>query len=426
MNLPIELGYAAFFLIPLLLWGIAILATKRNGSGARAFSIIAGSDNRLSLARLQALAWTLVIFGSYVAAMTIHNHITVGSPAEREKAKADTIAAMAKVEDRKKKAQTAEEDVAKTAVAKSEADEKLVKAAEVERITAANPNLSDADKPKAKAAAETARKEAATKAEDLNKELIKKNTAATEAKNAVDQAAKEAEAANLKAKSYNWVDIPGALLMLAGIAIGSGVFSSLISALNGEDKTARVTSIKQITSQELNFKSQTQTAQDTKSDGILLITGKDLGAKCLVKLGEDKAGDKLAPVLFWKADGTEVAVDLVGFKNPTSLIMETPNGKLCYKLEDGLKLGDLEPYYEFADLFRDDKNPKNLDLMKFQMFGWTVIAILIYSYVFLFDLRKDLDSLPDVPTTIAILTGISQAGYLTGKGVSNVSPNEKK
>src|SRR5262245_35469737 len=119
MGLPIAWGKLTFFLTPLLLWGIAILVTKQKGSRTRAFTIIAGSDNRLSLARLQALAWTLVIFGSYVAAMTIHNHITVGSPAEREKAKADAIAAMAKVEDRKKKAQAAEEDVAKTAVAKS-------------------------------------------------------------------------------------------------------------------------------------------------------------------------------------------------------------------------------------------------------------------------------------------------------------------
>src|SRR5262245_13206264 len=420
MNLPIELGYAAFFLVPLLLWGIAILATKRKGSGARAFTIIAGSDNRLSLARLQAFAWTLVIFGSYVAAMTVHNHINVGSATEREKAKADVIAATAKVEDRKKKAQTAEEDPAKTAVAKSEADEKLGKAIEAEKTTLANPNATDADKTKAKAAVETARNEATTKAQ----ELTKKNAVATEAKTAADQAAKEAEAANLKAKSYNWVDIPGALLMLAGIAIGSGVFSSLISALNGEDKTARVTSVEKIDQQKL--KSKSLKAKDPKSDEILSIIGKDLGSKGIVKLCDENVVDKLAPILSWKSDGTEVIVDLTDFTMPTSLIMETPNGKLWYKLEGELNLGDLEPYYEFADLFRDDKNPNNLDPMKFQMFGWTVIAILIYSYVFLFDLRKDLDSLPDVPTTIAILTGISQAGYLTSKGVSNVSPNEKK
>jgi hypothetical protein len=40
--------------------------------------------------------------------------------------------------------------------------------------------------------------------------------------------------------------------------------------------------------------------------------------------------------------------------------------------------------------------------------------------LFLNDLRTNLSSLPVVPQSIVILTGLSQAGYLTSKGVSNL------
>ena len=83
-------------------------------------------------------------------------------------------------------------------------------------------------------------------------------------------------------------------------------------------------------------------------------------------------------------------------------------------------------YYEFSDLFRDDKNPSGFDLMKFQMFGWTLIAIVIYVYLFLADLHPTIESLPVVPASIVILTGLSQSGYLTGKAVSSMGTTEKK
>jgi hypothetical protein len=64
--------------------------------------------------------------------------------------------------------------------------------------------------------------------------------------------------------------------------------------------------------------------------------------------------------------------------------------------------------------------------MKFQMFGWTIIAIVIYVYLFLADLRPSLESLPVVPASIVILTGLSQSGYLTGKAVSSMGTTDKK
>ena len=57
-----------------------------------------------------------------------------------------------------------------------------------------------------------------------------------------------------------------------------------------------------------------------------------------------------------------------------------------------------------------------------RMFGWTVVAIFIYSYLFLADLRNDLTTLPVAPQSIVLLTGLSQAGYLTSKGISKIKP----
>jgi hypothetical protein len=130
------------------------------------------------------------------------------------------------------------------------------------------------------------------------------------------------------------------------------------------------------------------------------------------------------PIVFWKSDGTQIIVDVPDNTNYKTLIVDTANGKLSYELSGttpGLILGLPIVHYEFSDLFRDDKNPSGLDLMKFQMFGWTVVAIVIYVYLFLVvDFRTDLESLPVVPASIVILTGLSQSGYLTGKAVSNV------
>jgi hypothetical protein len=74
--------------------------------------------------------------------------------------------------------------------------------------------------------------------------------------------------------------------------------------------------------------------------------------------------------------------------------------------------------YDLADLFRDDKNPAIFSLMKFQMFGWTVVAIGIYSWIFLTNLSPHISALPTVDQSIVLLTGLSQAGYLAGKAIN--------
>src|SRR5258708_7492406 len=73
-------------IVPLLLWALFSLLT-REWRRKRIFGLIAGADNRLSLSRLQAFVWTMVIFGTYSAAMWLHP-VRVGSD---QKAAAHTL-----------------------------------------------------------------------------------------------------------------------------------------------------------------------------------------------------------------------------------------------------------------------------------------------------------------------------------------------
>jgi hypothetical protein len=225
-----------------------------------------------------------------------------------------------------------------------------------------------------------------------------------------------------------WVQIPGALLALAGISIGSGVFSSLIAAVNGDESTARISSLEAIPRTDARFSAggEFEHVQKPQNPHALLITGTDLGDGGKVRLKAKGKATTTLPILVWNPNGTKILVDVPDANAYHLFTVETPNGKLTYELSGTtplLVLGPAKNNYEFADLFRDDKNPENLSLMKFQMFGWTIIAIFIYVYLFLGHLDANMATLPTLDPNIAVLTGISQAGYLGGKGVSNIQPN---
>ena len=305
MNWPAKLGWLIFFGAPGLLWLFGALANRGHRFTARVLAFMVGSDNRLSLSRFQAFFWTLVIFGSYFAAMAIHADIHPDG---------------------------------------------------------------------------------------------------------------------------QWVQIPGALLALAGISIGSGVFSSLIAAVNGDQTTARISSLESIAQNDSRFNpgGEFEKVPKPQSPHALLISGVDLGDGGKVRAKLKGRGTTTVPVLLWKSDGTKILVDIPDGKAYHTLTVETPNGKLTYELSGtspNFSLGCERINYEPADLFRDDKNPENLSLMKFQMFGWTVIAIFTYVYLFLGHLNTNVTTLPNVDTSIVTLTGLSQAGYLAGKGASNVQSN---
>ena len=98
------------------------------------------------------------------------------------------------------------------------------------------------------------------------------------------------------------------------------------------------------------------------------------------------------------------------------LIVDTKHGKAAYFLifDPEIGLGRPTVYYEFVDFFRDDLNPKVLSIFKYQLFSWTLVAIVLYIYKFL-QLNQAATSLPEISSTVVILTGVSTAGYLAGK-----------
>ena len=423
MGLNIYWGYWLFFLVPLVLWFIGATFVRRKELSAKYFAFIAGGDNRLSLSRLQAFAWTLIIFGSFFAAMAVHKSIPLVTQAEADEKKSLAEQAKNNLAGLQAAAETARKDrdiANNNFVAKKTLLESIQRDSPQDaKIAVATDGLTSAKT-------------------DLDAKEVVVTTAEQklqEAKNTINEAA-----------TPIWVDIPTTLLALAGIAIGSGIFSNLISALNSEDKTACVTEIKHISADDFNIQHETaadalgnpiqgkRDAPETDSQNLLQIVGTNLDKTGKVRFGKGKVYSVYASVIYWRDDGSEIVVEVPSRHPYDTLVVDTPNGKLCYELIDQtnsatglvMKLGVGKYYYEFSDLFRDDKNPNSMDLMKFQMFGWTVVAILVYTWLFLKNLDSNISSLPIVPTSIVILTGLSQAGYLAGKGVSNVDSNNNQ
>ena len=62
--------------------------------------------------------------------------------------------------------------------------------------------------------------------------------------------------------------------------------------------------------------------------------------------------------------------------------------------------------------------------MKFQMFGWTLVALAIYLVLFVHNLDPHTATLPMVDSSIVVLTGVSQTGYLSGKAIANAAPGK--
>lgn len=275
MRLAVWTGWVLFFAVPAVLWLIGTAAAKRKGLNSPLLAFIGGSDSRLSLSRLQAFLWTLVIFGAFAAAMAVSTEVS----------------------------------------------------------------------------------------------------------------------------TEKWIEIPTELLQLAGIAITSGVLSSLISRVSGEEKSAVVTGL----------------ARDP-SDASWTIRGKNLGDNGSVRFGRVKVA-----IDEWTNQKIRVVLPKEVSQGP--LIVDTAKGKVCHIIRGTRRrfiLGEPRIYYEFVDLFRNDKSPRGLDVMKFQMFGWTLVAIVLYVIFFLGNLEAAMTKLPVVDRSIVILTGLSQVGYLADKGVSTI------
>ncbi|MEI9970700.1 MAG: hypothetical protein WDO73_00875 [Ignavibacteriota bacterium] len=382
---------------------------------ARIFAFIAGGDNRLSLSRLQAFAWTLVIFGSFGAAMAVHNHIASGTVLEtRQK----TAAAKQAVDTDDAELKSADARLTK---ARQLLDEAKTSEAAAEVTASTSQSLANA----ASTDKDTLQKKALDDRLNYDKLHAQRTGLETSYQNTLAERKERQTARDLAeiragSSSSDWVQIPLELLALAGIAIGSGVFSSVISALNAEGKTACVTAIRARATADLTARFPQMNAPSGSRP--LLIEGVDLTGP-----GRARMGSVLTPILFWSGDGTAVVVDSAPVKSLSDLVVETAHGKLAYIVTGTLEspeLGRSEFVYDLGDLFRDDKSPSTFSLMKFQMFGWTVVAIGIYSWLFLSNLDPSLSALPRVDPSVVILTGLSQSGYLVSKAVSNVGKTD--
>lgn len=72
----------------------------------------------------------------------------------------------------------------------------------------------------------------------------------------------------------------------------------------------------------------------------------------------------------------------------------------------------------FRDIFCESGMPGSLDLPRAQMFLWTVITLITYVTLFIRGFAPTLNGapvLPDVPTEMVLLMGVSQGAYLGAK-----------
>jgi hypothetical protein len=272
-------------------------------------------------------------------------------------------------------------------------------------------------------------------------------------------------------KILQWVTIPAQILMLMGISISGTVLSSVISAVKDEARTAFVREIKydeanseikitggnfgsvkgavriHLKNEESDKKWELSIKEDGwKDDEIVVLAEKRVSkilenvkfkaknkeagieAAVLGKAMTDSAKDEIkAKILAGNYAGEKTSEQLSEIKNQTDklfekaierdvLIVDTKNGKAAYYLivEPEIRLGRPTIYYEFVDFFRDDLNPSVLSILKYQLFGWTLVAVVLYIYKFL-QLDHASTSLPEISPTVVILTGVSTAGYLAGK-----------
>jgi hypothetical protein len=399
------LAVVLLFVVPLALWIVCTAFTKRRGFAARALAFVAGSDNRLSLSRLQAFAWTLMIYGSYLAAMAYHAPLRISGTAEAKLA-VDSATAL-------------------------DSAASLRRAAFIGRIYAN-------DGPGAEAAAKEA---------------------ASYARRAVS-AAKEAG-------NFQWVGVPGTLLMLAGLAIGTGVLSSVIAQVGKAERPPCISAIGVISADDPSLAMTYPGFTPSLAPYCLEIRGTGLSAP-----GSVRVNGVTSHIPYWKDDGTVIIAELPTAGPFTRLVVDTAGGKLAYALTTvdqrlagragvnaasvaaltqaslatatsqavassgaalvgtqavppspapALLLGEFFYDYEWSDLFREDSSPSSFSLMKFQMFGWTVIAISLYMIHFIQNLTPSMMTLPTLDQSLVILTGVSQIGYLSGKAIGATS-----
>ena len=381
------LPYAVFFLVPPLFWVLIAAVTQRGRS--RVFSaVVSGSDGRLSLSRMQAFAWTLLVLGSFCAAMVAREWPWVENVSKEEAAAREAEA----------KAANANITATKTALAAAEAD-RVTKKAELEDADAVLRETTDAEAKKQKQADVTAKASAHATAERKVKRLNEQ----------LKNAKKPTDDANERFRKIQWVKIPNELLALAGISLATGVFASVISASNDNSgKPPRVHTISSQPAANLPAGSLPATRNP-----VVEITGVDFGDS-----GEVRVNGKYVRALFW--DPKQIWIDFDPVAQIETVTVDAAGGKVSYEASGAMGLTPIV-ILETRDLFREDTNPDMFSMTKFQMFAWTIVAIVFYGAVMLRSLGGGwIETLPVVDSTVVMLTGLSAGGYLGGKAAANM------
>jgi hypothetical protein len=393
--------------------GLLVILRLSVGKDHSILAIIAGHDGRLSISRLQAFMWTMAIFGTYAAATAVHPTIRPAS----ESAKAGARAALSKAQDYN----------SASAAAVADARRDLVKASNLARLAAQAAEQAEAKFTlEVDAAKKESFRQAAITARALARDLVITVDTATLtlrfAQEAAADAARDLNTAMQSSRAHQWVEIPATLLALAGISLSSGVFASLISAAAAKRIREGDPAAEEVTVQvptALNAFAA-EASGSTLRGNWLLIRGHSFG-----RTGVVRVDGAIAQVLFWTPSA--IGVQLREGQPIRRLVIDSPNGKTANDVDASigrtvtdqgaagprnLAIGERRKVFEFRDLFVDDSSPDNLSLMKFQMFGWTLVAVTIYLFIFFGSFGPTLDRLPEVDSTLVLLTGLSQAGYL--------------
>jgi hypothetical protein len=430
MGLDRCVGVLLFFAVPLLLWVVLAAITQR-GKQRMLSAVVTGRDGRLSLSRLQAFAWTMLIAGAYCAAMAVHPRIGIPSGKETTASEATYTAAVAKV------------TAAEAAVALKEIEEVSKNgdlSAATEQLNSTTNQLRSANETvqTANDAFDEATKERAAatgnQVKTAQDALDAKTKAKQEALAAQDVASKAAELANREHQSAQaaqrlatialrkerellnhavgardtaksawratqWVRIPNELLALAGISLATGVFASVISAAG--NSTATPPPVPVITGL-------------TPSGNVLTVSGSGFDVpKNGISPGEVRVDGRAVQPKNWT--DTKIDLDLATGAYKT-VIVDTAGGKDAFSAQTNGRITVLE----WRDLLREDTAPDQFSMTKFQMFAWTIIAVFFYTLIFLSNLGKEIDALPVVDSTLVLLTGLSQGGYLGGKAAAKM------
>jgi hypothetical protein len=433
MGLDRCVGVLLFFAVPLLLWVVLAAITQR-GKQRMLSAVVTGRDGRLSLSRLQAFAWTMLIAGAYCAAMAVHPRIGIPSGKETTASEATYTAAVAKV------------TAAEAAVALKEVEEvskngDLSAATEQRNSTTTQLKIANETLQTANDAFDKATKERAAALGDQVKtaqDVLDAKTKAKQEAVAVQEAAsKAAETANreheaaqaahnlatialrkerellthargardtAKAswRATQWVRIPNELLALAGISLATGVFASVISAAGNSTATPLPAPV--ITK-----------ATIYPTTKVLTVSGSGFGDPATngILPGEVRVDGRAVQPKNWT--DTKIDLDLATGAYKT-VIVDTAGGKDAFSAQTNGRITVLE----WRDLLREDTAPDQFSMTKFQMFAWTIIAVFFYTLIFLSNLGKEIDALPVVDSTLVLLTGLSQGGYLGGKAAAKM------